>query len=154
MPQSTLLARARHWLGSLPAACVVALVSVSYAVSYAVMIFGGSGDALLQAGLPLMFVTSVLCLLVICFTSSLPFMLGGADSNSVGLLSLMVGGISATMQRAQLSPAEILATVTIAITLSSLLVGLALMALGALRRGNLVLFVPFPVVGGFLAGTG
>ena len=154
MPQSTLLARARHWLGSLPAACVVALVSVSYAVSYAVMIFGGSGDALLQAGLPLMFVTSVLCLLVICFTSSLPFMLGGADSNSVGLLSLMVGGISATMQRAQLSAAEILATVTIAITLSSLLVGLALLALGALRRGNLVLFVPFPVVGGFLAGTG
>ncbi|MFJ3056725.1 SLC26A/SulP transporter family protein [Herbaspirillum sp. NPDC087042] len=154
MQPSSWLARSQQWLGSLPAACVVALISVSYAVSYAVMIFGSSGSALLQAGLPLLFVTSVLGLLAISFTSSLPFMVGGADSNSVGLLSLMVGGITGVMQRSSMPAAEILATVFVAIALSTVLVGLLLTLLGVMRRGNLVLFVPFPVVGGFLAGTG
>lgn len=153
-PQRSLRWHAGQWTRQLPAACVVALVSISYAISYALMIFGGSDGLLLQSGLPLLFITSVLGLLAICHCSSLPFMVGGADSNSVGLLALMVGGISGTMQRAAMPPVEILTTVLMAITLSTLLVGLLLTLLGALRRGNLVLFVPFPVVGGFLAGTG
>ena len=36
----------------------------------------------------------------------------------------------------------------------TLLTGITFLVLGTFRLGNLVRFVPYPVVGGFLAGTG
>jgi len=141
-------------LRNLPAAFVIALISMSYAVSYGAMIFGSGGHLLLQAGLPLLFVTSCLILPMIAWSSSVPFMVSGADSNSVGLLSLMAGGIWSTMTAAGAPPQQALATVMMAVVLSTVLVGVLLTVLGVMRRGSLVQFIPFPVVGGFLAGSG
>jgi SulP family sulfate permease len=45
-------------------------------------------------------------------------------------------------------------TVVAATMVVTLLTGVTFMVLGTFRLGNLVRFVPFPVVGGFLAGTG
>ena len=42
----------------------------------------------------------------------------------------------------------------VAIGVTSVLVGLFFWILGHFRLGKLVRFIPFPVVGGFLAGTG
>ena len=36
----------------------------------------------------------------------------------------------------------------------TVLTGIAFLAIGTFKRGNLIRFVPYPVVGGFLAGTG
>ena len=41
-----------------------------------------------------------------------------------------------------------------AISLTTLLTGLVFWLLGHFRLGGLVRFLPYPVVGGFLAGTG
>lgn len=133
---------------------MIAVISMSYAVSYGAMIFGSGGSALLQAGLPLLFLTTCVVMLMVAWSSSLPFVVAGADSNSTGILALMVGGIWTSMQGADGTPEQALATVLAAVALSTVLVGVFLTALGAARRGSLVQFVPFPVVGGFLAGTG
>jgi SulP family sulfate permease len=45
-------------------------------------------------------------------------------------------------------------TVVAATMVVTLLTGVTFLALGTFRLGNLVRFVPYPVVGGFLAGTG
>ena len=45
-------------------------------------------------------------------------------------------------------------TVVVAIGMTSLATGAFFLLLSTLRLGNLVRFVPYPVVGGFLAGTG
>ena len=50
--------------------------------------------------------------------------------------------------------ADKLTTVLVAIAATTLLTGLFFLALGFFRLGGLVRFVPYPVVGGFLAGTG
>ena len=47
-----------------------------------------------------------------------------------------------------------MATVVAAITLTSLLAGVFFWVLGWLRQGSLVRYIPYPVIGGFLAGTG
>jgi SulP family sulfate permease len=49
---------------------------------------------------------------------------------------------------------ERLTTVVIAIAVTTLLTGGFFLALGFFKLGGLVRFIPFPVVGGFLAGTG
>jgi SulP family sulfate permease len=153
-PRLGMLVQMRRLLRHLPAALIVALISMSYAVSYGAMIFGSGGALLLQAGLPLLFLTTCVVMLMSAWSSSLPFVVGGADSNSVGLLSLMVSGIWSVMTNVGTPPQEALVTVLMAVALSSVIVGILLTALGAMRRGSLVQFIPFPVIGGFLAGTG
>ena len=52
------------------------------------------------------------------------------------------------------TPEKIGLTVLGAITITTLLVGLALFFLGSYQLGNVVRFIPYPVIGGFLAGSG
>ena len=51
-------------------------------------------------------------------------------------------------------PPDIFLTVIAATLVVTVLCGLVFAMLGRFRLGNLVRFVPYPVVGGFLAGTG
>ncbi len=51
-------------------------------------------------------------------------------------------------------PEELLVHVTVMIALSTALVGMSCFLLGWLKLGAVVRFVPYPVIGGFLAGTG
>ncbi len=52
------------------------------------------------------------------------------------------------------APAAVVATVVAATALATGATGLLLLLLGFFRLGGLVRFVPYPVIGGFLAGTG
>jgi SulP family sulfate permease len=106
------------------------------------------------AGIPLVLLSAFTMQLLVAWTSSLPFMVAGIDSNSAGVLALMVAGIAADLHAAGSTPQQMTVTILMAVALSTVLAGLFMTALGVLRRGNLVQFIPFPVVGGFLAGTG
>jgi SulP family sulfate permease len=69
------------------------------------------------------------------------------------VMSSMAAAIVTNM--AAMVPTEtILATIVVACMVSTALAGLALFALGLFGLGGLIRFVPYPVVGGFLAGTG
>ncbi|MCA1322868.1 SLC26A/SulP transporter family protein [Herbaspirillum sp. alder98] len=144
--------RGAGWWRHLPAALVLALISLSYAASYGAMIFGSGGPELLVAGLPILFVTTCVAMLMQACSSTVPFVVAGPDSNSVGILALMVGGIWSAMEGASTQAAVVTALAAVAV--STLMVGALMLGLGAARRGNLVQFVPFPVLGGFLAGSG
>ena len=49
---------------------------------------------------------------------------------------------------------ELFSFMFVAIGMTSVLVGIFFYILGQFRLGKLVRFIPYPVVGGFLAGTG
>src|SRR5690606_28389064 len=74
----------------------------------------------------------------------------GAAAAVLGLLALSVWAAL----RPGLPGEQKLLNVFIAIGVTTLVTGLFFLALGGLRLGNLVRFVPYPVVGGFLAGSG
>src|SRR6202020_1218757 len=57
-------------------------------------------------------------------------------------------------QMAGAPPEQIGLTVLAAIASSTLIVGLVLFLLGTYKLGNIVRFTPYPVIGGFLAGSG
>ncbi|MDY7578473.1 SulP family inorganic anion transporter [Herbaspirillum sp. RTI4] len=151
---STIQSFLRAVPGQLPAALVLALISISFTTSYAAMIYGSGGSALLAVGLPLLLLSLFVIMLLSACTSSLPFMVGGTDTNSVAVLSLLVAGIVGEMHANGSTPPQIAVTVMVAVSLSTLISGLCMLMLGGARRGNLVQFIPFPVVGGFLAGSG
>jgi SulP family sulfate permease len=72
---------------------------------------------------------------------------------AIGAVVMAVVSASAVVHTGG-SAADLFSTVVAAIMVATVLTGLVALWLGARRRGDLIRFVPYPVVGGFIAGTG
>jgi sulfate permease, SulP family len=124
-------------------------IEVVIAVSFAALIFAGPLERHLPAGIGLALVGGLVTLLVLAVTSSFPMTIGSVQDTASALTALIAAGIAASV------PAERdLLDVVLAIALTSTVAGVFFLLLGTLRLGNLVRYMPYPVVGGFLAGTG
>src|SRR6185369_18046651 len=71
------------------------------------------------------------------------------QENTCVILSLMVAAIAR-----EAKPEDAFRTIVVALGLTALATGAFFLSLGLLRLGKIVRFIPYPVVGGFLAGTG
>src|SRR4029453_4410977 len=91
--------------------------------------------------------------IVVAVRSSLPAAMAGPQDIPAAILALVAADIVRQMP-ASATSAEIFGTVGAAMAAPSLCTGASFVALGLLKFGNLVRFVPYPVIGGFLAGTG
>src|SRR5262249_42717750 len=69
------------------------------------------------------------------------------------ILALMAANVAAHLPASATTEQKSL-TILVAIALTSILTGAILYALGRFQLGNLIRFIPYPVVGGFLAGSG
>lgn len=135
------------------AGLAVGLVSLTYDVSFTALIFSGSLSAYFPQGLGSALVSSVIVGAIVALRSSFPFAIAGPDSNSAAILALMVSAIAKEIQLSG-QPDRLFPTIWMALSLSSLLVGLFLYAAGRLNLGIWARFIPYPVMSGFLAGTG
>jgi SulP family sulfate permease len=142
-----------HALFSLAtAALVTASFTIIAAGSFASLIFAGSLQGSVGYGTWSALFTALVVGAVVATTSSYRGAIAIPQDRIAPILGLMAGNIVARMPDA---PADQVAlTVLAAIALVSVVTGLFLYALGALRLGNLVRYVPYPVIGGFLAGSG
>ncbi|MCF3652292.1 SulP family inorganic anion transporter [Synoicihabitans lomoniglobus] len=147
-----------HWLPDLTAAALCAVVTLAYAGSFGQLVFGGelapfAGRAVLAA-----LITGICMNLVLSWRSSFKFSLGGADSNPSAILAASVASIAATLGAGATSgtgeTATMLPTVTVYLFGSAALCGLCVAFVGARGWGRYVRYIPYPVVGGFLSGTG
>ncbi|MDR5833987.1 SulP family inorganic anion transporter [Caballeronia sp. LZ034LL] len=136
------------------AALLTALIALSYAAGYGAMIFSAGLSPWLPAGMPTALLSCVLVALVVSLTSSVPFVIAGPDSNATALLAPLAAGIALSVHAAGGDDEAVLATVLMLIAVSSLATGALLFALAHWKRGNAIQYIPFPVIGGFLAGTG
>ena len=142
-------------LHNLAAGTLSALVTLSYSIGYGALVFSAAElQPHLNTGLHCALMAAWLVALVVALGSSFHFSIAGPDSNATAILAVMAASVAATLKTAKASSAEIDATVWIMLVASAVLVGSLVYILGALRGGRLVRFLPYPVVGGFLAGTG
>jgi sulfate permease, SulP family len=140
--------------GALPtvtAGVVVGVMEVVLATSFAALVFTGPLAPHLPAGIGLGLVAAAAILITVALLSSYRGMLGSVQDISAAVLSLVAASIVADLPP---DDPRILVTVVAAIALTSLLTGGLFLLLGTFRLGDLIRFVPYPVVGGFLAGTG
>ena len=137
------------------AGAICALMTLAYASGFATLIFGGSlathsGQAVLAA-----IVSSAVTILVLSWRSSFSFAMGGPDSNPSAILAVTVAAIAAEITHTLgANAAELIPTVLMFLFLSSTGCGLLLYLMGKRHWGRYVRFIPYPVVGGFLVGTG
>jgi sulfate permease, SulP family len=135
------------------AGLVAGTMAVVIATSFGVLIFGTTAPAHLGRGIALTLSSSAVIAAVTAARSSFPGSIAGAQDNTAIVLALLAGAIAGGAP-ATLDATSVYVTVVAAIAVATLVTGGTFLLLGRLRLGGLVRFVPYPVVGGFLAGTG
>jgi SulP family sulfate permease len=98
--------------------------------------------------------SSIVHQIVFTSLSSLNFAVGQVQDAGLIFLSKMSTDIVNSMQKEGKGPEEIYTTVLYTLTLSTALLGIALILTGVFKMANLVQYLPLPVVGGYLAYIG
>jgi sulfate permease, SulP family len=130
---------------------VLGALEVVLAISLAALIFAGPLSTHLEAGIGLGLVSASVVMVVVALRSSLPGAVASVQDSTAAVLAVVTGQIALDVSPAAENG---FLTVVVAIGFTTVATGLVLLALGLLRLGNLIRFMPYPVVGGFLAGTG
>ena len=140
-------------LPSLIAGFVNGIIFVVSAMALGALIFTGELSSYLPQGIGILLFGSLIFALFSAVTASYPIIISAPQDIPIAILALMTTTIVATSGSGW-SSQEQYEFIFVTIGLSSVLVGLFFYILGKFKLGKLVRFIPFPVVGGFLAGTG
>ncbi|WP_017298709.1 SulP family inorganic anion transporter [Nodosilinea nodulosa] len=140
-------------VSSLVAGSITGMIGVIRAISYAALIFSGPLAPSLNVGVGIAVCGSALISVVVALTSSLPGMIATPLAAPTVVLAALAAAIAQRLGPGA-APGAAVTTVVAAIALGSVLTGLTLWILGQLGWGRGMEFLPYPVVGGFMAGTG
>ena len=135
------------------AGLVTGLVVVILSLSFAVLIFSGELSGHVGTAIGMVLFTAVVVGLLAALFSSYPGTIAFPQDKISPILALMASLIVADMP-AGTDPELLFATVASSLMLATTLTGLLLFGLGYFRLGAFIRFIPYPVIGGFLAGTG
>lgn len=138
---------------ALVAGAVTGTVVVILSLSFAVLIFSGRLAPYMGTAIGMVLFTGAMIGLVVALTSSYPGSIAFPQDKIAPILALMASLIVAEAPAAATAEA-IFPTVLAALITATLLTGAMLFSLGRYKLGGLIRFVPYPVIGGFLAGTG
>lgn len=129
------------------------VLTVTYGLSYALLIFAGPLAPYLSYGVATTFISSAVIAAVIALGSSLPFAVAGPESSTAAMTAILASSLVERMAVAD-TAAPPLAPVIITLGLAGIATGIALCGFGITRMGRAIRYVPYPVVGGFLGATG
>lgn len=137
---------------SVSAGVLCGALVVVFATSYAALIFSGPLTPYLGIGLGMALFGAAAQTLVLSARSSYAGTVGGVSSETA-ILGVIITGVAA-MPGMSASPETLLAIAVLVVTGSALAMGALCVGLGRARLGNLIRSVPYPVMGGFVAGVG
>jgi sulfate permease, SulP family len=152
------------WSTTIAAGVIIGAVETVLAVAFAALVFGGLLSQNLPDGIGLYLAAAALTLATLAWRAGRRGVVGSVQDAATAVLG--VAAASAAARAAELRQVaaaaglkdpegpDVFLTVIAATLLVTVLCGVVFLVLGWRRRGNLIRFVPYPVVGGFLAGTG
>ena len=149
----------REWspgafLPALPTALVAWFLTIIFSVSLAALIFRGPLAPWLPVGIGMSLFTAFVVGLVTALTSSVPGAIAIPSDRTAPMLAILTASVAASFPKSGADPQVMLATCLVTLILTTFLTGTMLAILGRNRLGRLIRFLPFPVVGGFMAGAG
>jgi SulP family sulfate permease len=131
---------------------ITGMVEVIYALSMASLIFNGDLAAFLPYGFGISLVSSVVLLIGTSLTSTVPGVFSSSQDSPTVMMAVIAASLAGMLVTA--GDTEKLATILVTISITTILTGFLFLTLGYFGLGKLVRFIPYPVMGGFLAGTG
>lgn len=152
--RSRLIARGRDLLHDGIAGFVAAVVLIGNILSFGALMFPGDLSVGISTAIWAMLIGSCVGGVVIALSASLPPLASGIDSPTGAVLLFLSASTGAGVLAAGGSPQSAVQSAMLVFTLATLVCGVSLYLLGACRWGSYFRFVPYFVVGGFLAATG
>jgi sulfate permease, SulP family len=148
------VAEQRHtgrWLAWITIGLLIGAVEAIFAMAFAALVFGGRVEDFIAEGISLYLGAAALTLGILAWLAGSRGVVGGLQPATAVVLATVSATVAVTafgsIERAFL-------TVVAATLVVTVLSGIVFVVLGASRRANLIRFIPYPVVGGFLAGVG
>lgn len=132
---------------------VCGLIAAMFSISAAALLFSSVLTDHIAIAIGICLFGTVVLNIVIAIFSSYAGMVAVSQEVTVLTLAVIAGSIHGALEGLR-NEAEILATVIVMVGLATSATGLVLLAMGAFRLGRLIRFIPYPVIGGFLAGMG
>lgn len=142
----------RKFIPSISLGVVIGAIDLPSVISFAILIYSGELAPYAGTGIGLILFGGLIIQVIIGLTSSIPGMIGGPQDSPAAILGLTAIALLSQMPDASLETKFI--TVTTAVMVTSITSGLFFILIGGFRLGRFVRFIPYPVVGGFIAGTG
>ncbi|MGE5139005.1 MAG: SulP family inorganic anion transporter [Rudaea sp.] len=122
-------------------------------ISFVALIFSGPLAPQLPYGLGLIIAGDAVLCLVVALLSSFPAAIAVEQDAPSAILAVVATGLLAALPSGT-TPSQQFATIVLMLVGTAVFTGLFSIVLGKFKLGGLVRFLPYPVVGGFLAGTG
>lgn len=138
---------------NLIAALVAGLLEIVIAISFAALIFSGELAGFVANGIGLFLLAAIIFLTIVSLFTSLPGTVSGLQDIPTAILTVTAASLVSQLGTTSTAEEKFF-TVVAAIGLTTLVTGLFFWGLGQFKLGGLVRFLPYPVIGGFLAGTG
>jgi sulfate permease, SulP family len=140
-------------LQTLAAGLVCGFIAVVLSLSLGNLLFFGEMRDFVPIALGMALFTTMVVSAIAALTSPIRGVISISEEIPVVAIAGPAAAITAVMSGFA-PPDDIAATIVVAATIATLLTGACLLFLGHFRLGRLIRYVPFPVVAGFLAGTG
>ena len=143
--------RSGRVVSTVSAGVVIGIVEVVLAISLGALVFGGYIEEKLPAGIGMYLLTATLALGITALRAGRRGVVGSIQDAAAAVLAVV--GAKAALYSSG-GPLVAFYTVVAATIVVTLATAVTFLVLGTFRIGNLARYVPYPVVGGFLAGTG
>ena len=136
----------------LSAGLVIGLTELIFSISIGTLIFSGQTVNYMENGIGLILFGSIAPVLLVSLFSSYKGNMALPQDAPAAILAIMAAGILQSLDSA--APREKFITVAAVVAITSVMTGLAYILVGQFKLGSFIRFLPYPVIGGFLAGTG
>ncbi len=144
----------KAFLPSLTASLVQTALQITFILAYAVLVFGQSTPNYMNQGVGILLLGSIISVGVIGLLSSYVGSMGSAQDIPATLISVVIGAMAVTIAVESGSEQTTFYTAIGAMMVATFGTALLVLLLSIFNLGNIVRFIPFPVIGGLLASTG
>ena len=151
-PASNPSAKLRQWLTDIFASAAPAVLTISFGLSYSVLIFSGPLVSYLPYGIAATFTATAVIATVIALGSTFPFAVGAPETSTAAVTGILTASLIDHILAADPS-AKLLGPVLLTLSMATIITGVILCSMGLTRIGRAIRYVPYPVIGGFLGAT-
>ena len=142
----------RAWLNDIFASAAPAVLTVSFGLSYSVLIFSGPLAKYLPYGIAATFIATAVIAIVVALGSTFSIAVGGPETSTATVTAILATSVVEHIKATDPS-AQLLGPVLLTLSAATIITGLVLCSLGLTRIGRAIRYVPYPVIGGFLGAT-
>ncbi|NLT22452.1 MAG: sodium-independent anion transporter, partial [Syntrophorhabdus sp.] len=150
---STTAGQTGRYLTVLTAGLISGVLTIAMGCAFSALIFSGPLSGYIATGVKLILFGAFLLGAITAFASSYAGTVARPHEIPAAVIALMATAIAAGVPN-QICVEGAFVTVVATIAVTGCATGIFFLLLGYFKAGNLIRFVPYPVIGGFLAGTG